>query len=379
MMHTRAPAGVSQRTLRRSCGEAHGVTATRLRKPVSMHASADPTALSVSKDTIQLGKSGLMVPSIGVGAWSWGDRSGYWGYGEGAGAEYGKEESRQAFKALLEAGLTFIDTAEVYGFGKSEEFLGEFIREAGEAGKAVQVATKFAPQPWRLTADSVPNALKASLKRLGKDRCELYMQHWPGFFLNAFSNDTYMEGLIRCKQQGLCDALGVSNFTAKRVRETSTRLQQEGIPLASNQVQYSLLYRTPEKSGVLEACKETGTTLVAYSPLCQGLLTGKYQPGGAKPYGPRKALFNDGRLREVQPVLNALKAVADERGKSMAQVAINWTICKGTLPIPGAKNAKQLTELAGASGWRLTDGEMRELDAASDRVPASMGAPFENW
>jgi len=323
---------------------------------------------------MELGKSGVMVPVIGVGAWSWGDRSGYWGYE----VEYGKEESRAAFKALLEAGLTHIDTAEVYGFGKSEEFLGEFLRETGTAG-SVQVATKFAPLPWRLTANSVPLACKASLARLGLPKTTLYMQHWPGFLFNSFSNDAYIDGLAQCKQQGLADAVGVSNFTAQRVRGAAKKLAAAGIPLASNQVQYSLLYRAPEKNGVLEACREAGVTLVAYSPLCQGLLTGKYKAGGAKPFGPRAPLFNDSRLREVAPLLSAMEAMGKERGKSMAQVALNWCICKGTLPIPGAKNPKQLGEIAGALGWRLSEGEVRELDAQSDRIPQSLGAPFENW
>jgi len=315
----------------------------------------------------------VRVPVIGVGAWAWGDRSGYWGYG----SEYGKEESRAAYKAIIESGLTFIDTAEVYGFGKSEEFLGEFMKETGTSPL---VATKFAPQPWRLGADSVPEACRASLKRLQLSKMSLYMQHWPGFALNAFSNEAYLDGFVKVKEQGLADAIGVSNFNAQRIRSASKRLQSAGIPLASNQVQYSLLYRTPENNGVLEACRENGVTLVAYSPLCQGLLTGKYKVGGERPYGPRKALFSDSRLREIQPLLSAMEAIVQEKGgKTLAQIALNWLVCKGTLPIPGAKNERQLKEIAGALGWRLSDGEVAELDKVSARIPTSLGAPFENW
>lgn len=340
---------------------------------LGVRASVSQDAAKVQIETMQLGKSGVEVPVLGIGAWSWGDRSGYWGYGR----EYGKEESRETYKALLAAGLTFIDTAEVYGFGKSEEFLGEFMREM--PNPPVQIATKFAPQPWRYSSDSVVTALKASLARLGLKSIPLYMIHWPGFFLNAFSNDAYVEGLLKCKEAGLCDALGVSNFNAGRVRATAKTLEAGGSCLASNQVQYSLLYRTPEKNGVLEACRESGTTLVAYSPLCQGLLTGKYSTGGSKPSGPRGAIFSDSRIAQIQPLLATLKAVAEERGKTQAQVSLNWCICKGTLPIPGAKNVKQLQDIAGAVGWRLSEGEVQELDKASDRVPAGLGAPFENW
>lgn len=357
------------------CGSAAHAPAKRAMQQVRAPRMIAAKATSVNVETMELGKSGIRVPVLGVGAWSWGDRSGYWGYG----SEYGKDESREAFKALVDAGLTFIDTAEVYGYGKSEEFLGEFLKELGPGASSVTVATKFAPLPWRLTSESVPLALKASLKRMQRDKTELYMIHWPGFLVNAFSNEAYVEGLIKCKDQGLCDAVGVSNWNAKRVRDTVQALDKAGLPLASNQVQYSLLYRAPETNGVMEACRENGVTVVAYSPLCQGLLSGKYKPGGVKPFGPRAPLFSDSRLREIEPLLGVLKAVADERGKTMAQVAINWTICKGTLPIPGAKNAKQLTDLAGAIGWRLSDGEMAELDLQSGKLKMGLGAPFENW
>lgn len=347
---------------------------------MTVRATATPASSSLvqSSDYTNLGKSDLRVPVIGIGAWAWGDRSGYWGYGR----EYGIEESRAAYKALISHGLTFIDTAEVYGFGKSEEFLGEFMREqqAQMPGSAQpQIATKFAPQPWRFTADSVALACRASLQRLGLPSMSLYMQHWPGFGPQYFCNDAFTEGLARCKEQGLCEAVGVSNFSKDRLSRTARALAARGVPLASNQIQYSLLYRAPEKNGVLEACRENGITPVAYSPMCQGLLTGKYKAGTSKPSGPRQLVFSDQRLREIEPLLATLQAVADARGKSMAQVSLNWCICKGTLPIPGAKNEKQLAEIAGALGWRLSEGEVLELDKASDRIPPGVGFPVENW
>lgn len=321
----------------------------------------------------ELGKSGLQVPIIGVGAWSWGDRSGYWGYGK----EYDKSSSLEAYKSLVAAGLTFIDTAEVYGFGLSEEFLGEFMEEAPSDPPPL-VATKYAPQPWRLTADTVPAACRASLKRLRLQQMALYIQHWPGFALNAWSNDAYLEGLARCKEQGLTKAVGVSNFNAGRVRNAAKVLAARGAPLSSNQVQFSLLYRKPMENGVLEACLENGVTLVAYSPLCQGLLTGKYAPGGPKPGGPRGPIYS-AKIAEAQPLIEVMRAVGGPRGKTAAQVALNWAICKGALPIPGAKNAKQVEEIAGAAGWRLEEGEVLELERAAAKIKQPLGAPFENW
>ncbi|MEW5318072.1 MAG: hypothetical protein WDW38_009325 [Sanguina aurantia] len=285
-----------------------------------------------------LGNSSLQVPVIGIGAWSWGDRSGYWGYGA---EEFGKDQCRSAYNALMGAGLTFIDTAEVYGFGKSEEFLAEFANEGARNGLAAPIIV--CPLPWRQSSDSVVEAAKASLKRLQADKMALYMIHWPGFLFNAFSNEQYVLGLAKVQQQGLAQAVGVSNFNKTRTANAARTLIQEGTCLASNQVQYSLLYRTPETNGVMDACKENGVTLVAYSPLCQGLLTGA------------------------------------KTGTGTQEVALNWTVCKGALPIPGAKNEKQLAEIAGSVGWRLDDGEMAELDKASSKVSSGSGAPFENW
>uniref|UniRef100_A0A6U1LWV5 NADP-dependent oxidoreductase domain-containing protein n=1 Tax=Tetraselmis chuii TaxID=63592 RepID=A0A6U1LWV5_9CHLO len=323
-------------------------------------------------DMVKLGKSDLEVSALGVGAWSWGDRSGYWGYGNG----YDKTDTLKAYQATIDAGINFIDTAEVYGFGLSEEFLGEYMKETGTSPV---VATKFAPLPWRFSADSVVCAAKDSLKRLQLEKMGLYMIHWPGFGLNGFANDAYVEGLAQCKQQGLCEAVGVSNFNAERLAKAADKLETRGMVLASNQVQYSLMYRAPETNGVLGVCKEKGITLVAYSPLAQGILTGKYSLSN-RPSGPRNATFTDQRLRSVEPLLSLLKDIGSAHSdKTASQVALNWNICKGTVPIPGVKNVDQLAEAAGALGWRMTEEEVAALDEASARVLPFMGAPFENW
>lgn len=210
---------------------------------------------------------------------------------------------------------------------------------------------------------------------------QLYIQHWPGFAFNAFSNDAYLQGLADCVDAGLTEAVGVSNFNAKRVQGAAAALAARGVPLSSNQVQYSLLYRAPEKNGVMEACAETNTTLVAYSPYAQGLLTGKYSAGSPPPPGPRAAAFSASRLRSLDMLLGLMREIGGARGgKTPAQVAVNWCVCKGAVPIPGVKNAKQAAEVGGALGWRLTAEEVRALDLASDKVGASSpGAPFENW
>lgn len=328
-------------------------------------------------DTSKIGKSVVEVSSLGIGIWSWADRWGYWGYGD----TYGKDDNEAAYNATLSTSMNFWDTAEIYGFGKSEEFLGEFMQRTGTSEQA-RVATKFATLPWRFTSHSVVEACKASLQRLQIPKLALYQIHFPAATVNFFANDAFLRGLAHCQQIGLTDAVGVSNFNEERLRHAHQTLQDQGVQLASNQVQYSLLYRAPEQNGVLEACKELGVTLIAYSPLCQGLLTGKYD-GNNNPKGPRGLLFTKSKARDIQPLIQLMREVGQKHGgKTPAQVAINWCLCKGTLPIPGAKNAKQAEEAAGALGWRLTQGECRALEATADTISrddVAFGMPFEQW
>ena len=355
-----------------SLNAATRATPSRRQLSRSISASAVDSASSPKAKAArrQLGKSGLEVAEMGLGVWSFADISGYWG-------KTPKEECRDAYNAALDLDLDFIDTAAVYGFGGSEKWIGDFYKE--RATPSTVLATKFAPLPWLQTADSLVGACRSSLDRMGVEKVGLYMQHWPGFFLNAFANDAYLEGLAQCYELGLCDAVGVSNFNANRVRAASKKFEGRGTCLASNQVQYSLLYREPEKTGVFEACKENGVTLVSYSPICQGLLTGKYSKDNL-PSGPRRAFFTESRFSEIEVLLDLMKKIgAENGGKTPSQVALNWVLCKNALPIPGAKSAMQVNELGGALGWRLSAGEVAELDAISGRIPSSSGAPFEKW
>ncbi|KAA8498401.1 putative oxidoreductase, chloroplastic [Porphyridium purpureum] len=317
---------------------------------------------------------GLEVLPVQVGVWSWGDR--YWGYG---GADFGEQQAQEAYNALLAHGLGWMDSAEVYGLGLSEKLLRKFDDARPRTLEKPMVATKFAPLPWRLTGRSVPGALRASLSRLGRPKVELYMQHWPGFLFNALSNDMYLDGLAQCYHQNLADAIGVSNFQVSRLRAAHARLKADGVPLVSNQVHYSLAYRACERNGVLETCRELGVQLFAYSPLAQGLLTGKYtEKNASKPGGARNLIFNQELLQQVQPTVDALRRIGEERDKSPAQVAINWLLCQGVTPIVGVKTAQQADSLAGAVGWRLNDGEIDELDKMSRKITAMKGFPAEN-
>ncbi len=303
---------------------------------------------------VPLGATGIEIPEMGVGVWQWGDAR-LWGYGK----LYGEADIRAAFQACLARGLDFFDTAEVYGSGASERNLGRFIRESG---RPVLVASKFFPFPWRWRRQAVLGAAQASLRRLGLERIDLFQIHFP---LPPVPIETWMDGLADAFDRRLIRAAGVSNFGVKQTRRAHAALARRGVPIASNQVRFSLLDRRPEHTGLLDTCRELNVTLIAYSPLAQGLLTGKYSQ-----HYPVRGLRT---LRVGAPTYDRLGRLVDQLreigaghgGKTPAQVALNWVICKGAVPIPGAKTAQQAEENAGAIGWRLTREEVAALDAAS--------------
>ncbi len=270
------------------------------------------------------------------------------------------EGARQAMLASLDAGITLIDTAEVYGFGGSERAIGQILRESD---RSALVATKFAPVPWRLGASSWKGALTASLDRLGLDRVDLYQVHWPFSFAAI---EGLMDWLADEVAEGRVAAVGVSNYGAEQMRRAHAALAKRGIPLASNQVNYSLLQRAPETNGVLDACRELGAALIAYTPLASGALTGKYRPGGAAPAGPRRFMGAFRRLEQIGPLLDELEAIGREHARSAAQVALNWLVRHdAVLAIPGAKNSQQATDNARAIDFEISDGEAARLHEAS--------------
>lgn len=291
---------------------------------------------------------------MGTGTWAWGDKL-VWGFGK----SYSDADVRTAFDASIEAGVTFFDTAELYGFGMSERLLGQFIRESGAAAV---VATKFFPLPWRVTRRQVVRALRGSLKRLGMARVDLYQIHWP---MPLIPLETMVSGLADALDEGLIRAGGVSNYNREQTIRAHQTLELRGYGLASNQVEYSLINRAIERDGTMQACNERGVRIIAYSPLGMGLLTGKYSVENPPP-GTRGRQYH-ALLPKLPPLIAALREIGEAHGgKSPAQVALNWTICKGTLPIPGAKNASQMAHNAGALGWRLREDEVARLDEVSE-------------
>lgn len=310
-------------------------------------------------ERVTLGSTEIAISPMGIGTWAWGDQV-MWGYGK----SYTDADVRAAFDATVAAGINFFDTAEVYGLGRSEKLLGQFIRESGQT---FVVATKFMPFPFWLTKNALRRALRNSLKRLGMPRTDLYQMHFP---LPPVPVEAWMDAMAEAVEAGFVRAVGVSNYNQAQMGRAHNTLAKRGIPLVSNQVFYSLLHRDPEFNGVAQLCKDLNITLIAYSPLEKGVLTGKYTPDNP-PSGPRKNIYSREYLQKAQPLIEMLRDFGEAHGgKSPAQVALNWTICKGAVPIPGAKNVRQVESNAGALGWRLTDDEVAALDELSLAVKA---------
>jgi aryl-alcohol dehydrogenase-like predicted oxidoreductase len=307
--------------------------------------------------TEQIAKETLFLhdAKLGLGAWAWGDRM-LWNYGRG----YTDDDIAAAFQTSLAGGVNLVDTAEIYGTGRSETLLGQFLKTAKQP---VLVATKFMPFPWRLSRGALMRSLDRSLERLGLDCVDLYQIHWP---FPPMPVEFWVDELAKAVKAGKTRTAGVSNYSKTQMQTAYTTLAKYNIPLASNQVEYHLLNRTVEKNGLLDRCKEIGVRLIAYSPLAKGLLTGKYSPETPPPGA--RGRTSAGILKEIKPLIALLTEIGEGHGeKTPGQVALNWIICKGALPIPGAKTARQAEQNLGAQGWSLTNEDVKALDDASDR------------
>lgn len=316
-------------------------------------------------EPVPLGKSSLSIRPIGVGTWAWGDRV-FWNYPHG----YNEADIRASFEISMQAGVDFIDTAEAYGFGAAERMLGNFLAAAEQ--KPI-LASKFYPFPWRLTKASFRQALQGSLKRLQRESLDIYMIHWP----MPPSRRVWVKALADAVREGLVHLAGISNFSTAQMRDAHQLLADRDVALAVTQVPYSLLNRTIEHSGMFEASRELGITVMAYSPLEQGLLTGKFSAQNPPPDARGRA-FAQRMMQHIDPLLGLMREVGeahrvDGDNRSVGEVAIAWVIAKGAVTIPGAKNAKQAAQNVKALTLRLSPEEVAALDEASEAaIPRSL-------
>lgn len=314
------------------------------------------------------------VAPLGVGTWAWGDRR-TWGMGSYDTATT-EDTIGDAWDRSLDAGVGLFDTAEVYGGGESERILGRLLSRtlAGDPGvrDRLVVATKFWPAPWKLgVGPALRHALEASLGRLQIPYVDLYQIHGP---ISLRSASALADALAVVVEAGLTLAVGVSNYSIKETTRIHRELADRGVPLASNQIEFSLLRRRPETTGLLRRCQELGVVPIAYSPIGQGRLTGKYSATNPPPKGRNFSAHPMEAVDRVVAVLREIGAAHEDRTPS--EVALRWIIDKGVVPIPGAKNARQAADNAGALGWRLEQAEIDALDAVALDGTSSLANRF---
>ena len=289
------------------------------------------------------------ISRIGLGTWQFGSRE--WGYGQ----SYAGQEAHAIVRRAIELGVTLFDTAEIYGFGRSERILGKAI---GEDRESVFLATKLFP--LLPVAPVVEQRAVASANRLGTRRLDLYQVHQPN---PVVKDGTIMRGMRALQRVGLVGEVGVSNYSLERWRAAEQAL---GSRVLSNQVRYNLVDRSPERD-LLPFAESTGHVVIAYSPLAQGLLSGKYDRGRqANRVRAASPLFLPDNLDRAAGLIAALREVADAHSATPAQIALAWVIHRpAVVAIPGASSVEQLESNVAAASIDLTEEEYRALHAAA--------------
>jgi aryl-alcohol dehydrogenase-like predicted oxidoreductase len=293
------------------------------------------------------------ISKIGLGTWQFGARE--WGYGE----DYARQQASDIVRRALDLGVTLFDTAEMYGFGRSERILGEALREHPES--PAFLATKLFPV--LPLAPVVEQRAVASASRLGTRHIDLYQVHWPN---PVVSDRTIMRGMSTLQRVGLVGEVGVSNYPLARWQAAERAL---GGRVLSNQVRYSLADRAPEED-LLPFAAEADRVVIAYSPLAQGLLSGRYDRANRPANRVRAGnpLFLPENLDRAGELVGVLREVADAHGAAPAQIALAWVIRHPAVTaIPGASSVEQLESNVAAAEIELSDDEYAALSAASDR------------
>lgn len=308
-----------------------------------------------------LGQTGIEVTPIGLGCNKF---SGGKGVLKLFMPDLSQEQVNAIVKTALDGGINWFDTAEMYGFGRSEQVLANALRAAGKDDNDFIMATKWSPL-FR-TAGNIPRTIDKRSAFLDSYTIDLYMVHNPRGFSSPEDEMNAMSELV---QLGKIRSVGVSNFNVEQMRRAHKALAERDLPLAVNQVEYSLLNRKIETNGVLDAAKDLGVTIIAWAPLGSGVLTGKFQdPQRLKqlPFGRRIMMRR--HLDSSRSLLTALGEIADRYEATPAQIALSWLLnIQGdtVVAIPGASKAHHAYQSAGAMSLRLSDDEMTLLDQLS--------------
>jgi aryl-alcohol dehydrogenase-like predicted oxidoreductase len=312
-----------------------------------------------------LGKTDILVTPVGLGVMELGGGGGLLGL---AFPVIPREEKNAIIQAALDGGINWFDTAEMYGAGVSERSLATGLKAAGKNDSEVIVATKW----WPLfrTAGNIPHSISKRLHFLGGYSIGNYMVHNP----NSFSSpEAEMNAMADLVEAGKIRSVGVSNFNPALMRRAYAALARRGIPLAVNQMHYSLLHREIETNGVLKTAKELGVTIIAYTPIARGLLSGKFHkdPTLVQRLSSWRKAGIMRNLERTRPLINVMDEMAAKHGATIAQVALNWVIHFNgeiVVTIPGATRVSQAEESAGAMKFQLSDEEMARLDEVSRRL-----------
>jgi aryl-alcohol dehydrogenase-like predicted oxidoreductase len=310
----------------------------------------------------KLGETDIKITPIGLGMMEFSGGGGLMGV---AFPTIPQEEKNATVRAALEGGINWFDTAELYGRGVSEASLATALKAAGKSDTEVVVATKW--WPLLRSARNIPHSIQDRIRFLDGYSIGLYMVHQP---LSFSSPEAEMNAMADLVESGKIRSVGVSNFSAKRMRRAHAQLKQRGLPLAANQVLYSLMDRSIEPNGILDTAKELGVTIIAYTPLASGLLTGKYHKNPEllqKKFFYWRGMLQRG-LEKSRPLVKALEEIGARYNATPAQVALNWVIHfhgESIVTIPGVTKVQQAEESAGAQKFKLDGDELAWLDELS--------------
>jgi aryl-alcohol dehydrogenase-like predicted oxidoreductase len=313
----------------------------------------------------RLGKTDLLVSPIGLGVMELSGGGGLLGW---VFPVIPQEEKNRIIQAALDGGINWFDTAEIYGQGVSEQSLATGLKAASKYDKDILIATKW--RPFLRTAGNMKISIEDRLRFLGGYSIANFMIHQPSSFSSPEAEMNAMADLV---EAGKIRSVGVSNFGPERMRRAHAALAKRGLPLAVNEVHYSLLHREIETNGVLDTAKELGVTIIAYTPLARGLLSGKYHkdPGLLEKRSGLQRSILKRDVERTRPLITAMEEIAKRYNATIGQVALNWLIHFNgdiVVTIPGATKVQQAQENAGAMQFVLSPEELARLDKASRQL-----------
>lgn len=308
------------------------------------------------------------MAKIALGTWAWG--SGAFGGNMVFGSKTDVENLKPVFDTAMKAGLSLWDTATVYGMGESERILGTLAK--GVERKNVQISTKFTPQIAEMYDNNVEKMADASIERMGCDYIDVYWIH------NPMDVERWTPGLIPLLKSGKVKRVGVSNHNIAEIRRANEILGEAGFKVSAVQNHFSLLYRSSEKGGVLDYCKENGIEFWAYMVLEQGALSGKYNKENPLPAESDRGKKYNPVLPQLEALTNEMTAIGQKYGASCSQIGIAWAIAKGALPIIGATKERHVIEAAEAAKIKLVAEEVTRLEQLAEATGIDTRGDWEH-